>query len=322
MVVRRLCLALVLIALEAWPRDKLVEVRQALDGLDSGTLSATQAANRISFVGGESLATDALSLALRQGADARRRALYLEVLAQVATPHPELTGFATAATRAPNDLTTRMAGIRILGRMKQATSLPTLTPLLTDKLLGVRREAARALIVIKAPAAAPALLEAAKTEDDPELRAVMIVGVGRLGDAKQARGLEALSTSSSESTRVAVIQALCLLGNKKGLEAARAMLTSKDKEERVQGVLLLDGAPAKQATPLLTPLLEDPEVSVRARAGRVLAQGGDVRVVEWMVIESFRSSADARLTWETELEQLRLSDDQRGAILRKAGLKK
>lgn len=318
---RGFLITVVLVAHLASAKDKVGETRAALAGLEDGSMSPTQVANRISFLGTEAVATDAMAFALRRLVDTRVRNAYFEVLAQIATPHPELISPATVAARTTDDLTFRLNGLRILARMKQPSTLSTLTPLLSDKVLGVRREAAKAVIAIKSPKAATELLTAAKTEDDPETRALMIVGVGKLGDAKQAKGLESLLESSSESTRLAATQALCALGSKKGFEAAKRLLESKDKFERVQGVMLFDGAPTKVASPLLTPMLGDAEVAVRARAGRVLAQSGDGRLIEWLVVESYKAPIDDRLVFETELEQLRLPDDQRAAILKKAGLK-
>jgi HEAT repeat protein len=312
---------LLLVAGHALGKDKLAETREALAALESGSLSPTQAANRISFAGTEAVATDAIAFALRRLVDTRVRNAFFEVLAQIATPHPELLVLATTAARTTDDLSYRLNGLRVLGRMKQPSVLPVLTPMLMEKPLGVRREAAKALIAIKSPGAARDLLVAAKTEDDPETRALMIVGVGKLGDPKQARGLESLLESSSASTRLAATQALCLLGSKKGFDAAKVLLASKDKDERLQGATLFDGAPSKLAGPMLTPLISDPEVSVRARAARILALGGDGRMVEWLVLESFKSRVDERLVYETELEALRLPDEQRALIVKKAGLK-
>lgn len=321
MIRRAFLLAVVLLAPVALAKDKLGETREVLAGLEAGSISPTQAANRISFLGTEAAATDVLAFALRQPIDAKTRNAYFEVLSQIATPHPELLTPATNAARSTDDLTLRMNGLRILGRLKQASSVKVLTPMLTDKVLGVRREASKALIAINGTKAAGDLLAAAKVEDDPETRALMLIGVGKLGDPKQAKGLESLLDSSSESTRLAATQALCVLGSKKGLEAAKKLLTSKDKYERQQGVMLFEGATAKVATPVLTPMLQDPEVAVRARTARLLAQGGDAKLIEWMVIESYKAPTDDRLVYETELERLRLTDDQRASILKKAGLK-
>jgi HEAT repeat protein len=318
---RGFLICLLLFAAKARAREKIAETKEALLALQAGTLTPTQVANRISFAGTEAPATDALVLALRSLPEGKLRNASFEVLAQIATPHPELVPLAINAAHSTGDLSYRMNGLRVLGRQKQASTVSVLIPLLTDKVLGIRREAAKALVAINSRQAARSLLVVAKLEDDPEVRALMIVGVGKLGDSKQKQGLVPFLESSSESTRLAATQALCLLGSKKGIEAAKVLLASSDKYGRLQAAMLFEGAPLKLASPLLRPLLDDAEVSVRARAARLLAQGGDRRMVEWLVIESFKAQVDDRLIYETELELLRLPDDQRANILRKVGLR-
>lgn len=319
----RRCLAFVLlVATSIEARDKLADTKEALAALETGAMSATQVANRISFAGTEAQATDALAFSLRQVIDERKRGLYFDVLAQIATPHPDLVAPATAAATGAQDITLRMNGLRVLGRVRSPSSVKVVAGLLGDRALGVRREATKALVLLKNSTVSGELLTAAKIEDDPETRAAMLIAVGKLGDAKRAGAIEPFLTSSSETTRLAATQALCLLGHKKGTEAVKALLVSADALLRVQGVLLLEGVPLKTSSPLLTPMLKDPVVSVRAKAGRVLAQAGDVKAIDWLVIESFKSPTDDRLVFEPEIEPLRLADDQRAAILRKAGLTK
>lgn len=318
---RALVVVVALTALVAFAKDKRVEMLAALNALMNGSMSATQVSNKISFLGAEREATELIIRRFPEAPTTAARSLYLEVLVQVATPHPDLVGLAASSIQS-DEITTRLNGIRLMARSRVPAAVTVLAPLLGDKALGVRREAARALVALKNPRPAGQLLTAAKTEDDPETRALMIVGVGRLGDVKQAKGLESLLESSSESTRLAATQALCLLGNKKGFEVAKAQLTSKEKYERVQGVMLFEGAPSSLAAPMLTPMLADPEVAVRARAARILAQGGDGKMIEWLVLESFKSPTDDKLVYETEIEQLRITDEARADILRKAGLKK
>jgi HEAT repeat protein len=302
-------------------RDRLAETGAAIAGFENGSLSATQAANRISNTGGEAAATEYLTKKMAQVFDTRRRAAYFDLLSMVATPNAALADLAATTLKSSDDVSQRLAAVRILGRMKNQAVVPLLTPLLTEGVLGLRREAARGLVALKAVKAAGALAKAAVVEDDPETRSLMIVGVGRLGDSRQAKTLEPLLESSSETTRVAATQALCLLGNKKGVDAARALLASKDKFERLQGVMLFEGAEVKVAKGLLEPMTTDPEPSVRARAARILAQSGEPRWIDWLVLEGYRGTVEDKLLFETELEQLRLSDEQRAAILKKAGLK-
>ena len=148
----------------------------------------------------------------------------------------------------------------------------------------------------------------------------MISAAGKAGDKKQIPALEALLKDDSESTRLAGGQALCALGAPKCAVFAGKLIASKDKNERFQGVMLFDGASAKVSSATLTPLLSDKDDKLRARAARILTQGGDPKSLSWLVIESAKAKGEIRLVYEDELERLRVTDEQRQAILKKAGL--
>jgi HEAT repeat protein len=309
------------VPLLALARDKSADAAAAIAAFESGAMSATQAATRIGNAGNEAAATTYLTRRLEQVFEPRRRASYFELLSMVAVPHRDLAELAVSTLKTSDDLSVRLSAMRIVARMKHPDLVPILVPYLGDPLLGLRREAARSLITLKAVRAAPMLAKAAVVEDDPETRSLMLVGVGRLGDAKQGKVLEPLLDSSSETTRLAATQALCLLGQKKGFDAAKKLLASPEKFDRLQGVMLFEGADAKVANAVLEPLTTDPEAAVRARAARVLAEGGDTRWTEWLVLEAFKGNVEHKLVFEAEIEKLRLSDEQRAAVLKKAGLK-
>ncbi len=86
-------------------------------------------------------------------------------------------------------------------------------------------------------------------------------------------------------------------------------------------MLLFEGSRAKDAAAVLTPMLDDADATVAAPAGRVLYQGGDEKMLDWLVLRSFQSTGDSKLAYEKELELLRLPDDQRKVILAKQGIK-
>ncbi len=67
--------------------------------------------------------------------------------------------------------------------------------------------------------------------------------------------------------------------------------------------------------------LKDEAPRVRARAARLLAESGDRSQVAWLVLESARADGEAKLVFEDELEKLRVTDEQRNDVLKKAGLK-
>jgi HEAT repeat protein len=187
--------------------------------------------------------------------------------------------------------------------------------------LGVRREAARALGALHATKAGPALMKAAQAEGEPEVREAMLVAAGQAGDKRQTAALERFLDDSSESARFAAAQGLCALGSTRGFEFAKKRIASADRYERMRGVLLFEGARAKDAAAVLEPLLDDKDLAVGAAAARVLYQGGDEKKLDWLVLHSFQSNGENKLVYEKELEALRLADDQRRAILAKAGIK-
>jgi HEAT repeat protein len=187
----------------------------------------------------------------------------------------------------------------------------------------VRKEAAHALGASHNPKLTKPLLEHARAEQDLEVRTVMLVAAGEAGDAKQAPALKAFLTNDSEGTRFAAARGLCLLGSPDGFAFADKLLGSQDKYVRRQGLALFEGVPARKASAALRPLLEDADRSLAAGAARVLYQGGDAKMLEWLVLASWTAkTADEKLVYEKEIEPLQLADDRRKAILRKAGMVK
>lgn len=294
------------------------EAVRVLDDFLQGKMALNAAINRVQFLGEERYVSSELVLAMRR-ASGKQRGQILEFLVALGVRDGDVERVFLGALRS-DDLGEVMSGARGLGRIKSATAVNPLIDLLSSTLLGPRREAARALGEIGRPAASAPLLKAAKTETDLDLRVLMIVAAGRSGDKKQIPALEALLKDDSESTRLAGAQALCAMGAPKCAQFASTLLASKDKNERFQGVMLFEGATAKAASPVLTPVLKDPDDRLRARAGRILVQGGDPKALEWLVIESAKATGEHRLVYEDELEKLRLTDELRQSILKKAGL--
>lgn len=295
------------------------EAAVVLDQFLQGLTGLNAATNRVQFLGEEAFVSGELVFAYRRTVNPKLREQIVEFLSSLGVRDPEVERVFLRALGSP-DLGEMMSGARGLGRIKSSEGVKPLIALLADPKLGPRREAARALGLIGKPAAGGPLLKAAKTETDLDLKVVMITSAGRSGDKKQIPALEALLKDESESTRLASAQGLCLMGAPKCAQFAGKLLASTDKNERLQGVMLFEGASAKVSSPNLTPMLKDTDDKVRARAARLLVQGGDPKGLEWLVIESAKGKGEARLVYEDELERLHLTDEQRQAILKKAGL--
>ncbi|MGA9521864.1 MAG: HEAT repeat domain-containing protein [Myxococcaceae bacterium] len=309
--------AVALIAVCLLSSDHRVEAQAEVHRLLAGA-NPWSTLSRLKYLGEQRFAAVELAKAwdVLDDAELRRNVAVVVAGLEVARTEPLLVEFTQSS-----DSAIRMSGAQGLGRIR-SRQLPVLVPLLQDSSLGVRREAARALGASRDNRrVGKLLLEAAKIEGEPEVRAAMLEAVGRCGDTRLASALAAFLTSSSDATRFAAARGLCLLGARQGFEFAGGLLASEDRFVRRQGVALFEQLPAKVAKPHLEPKLEDPDRRVAASAARILYQGGDASKLEWLVLASHLSKPDDKLIFEEALETLMLTDERRKAILRKAGIR-
>lgn len=294
------------------------EAAQLIEALKTGQVNAATAANRLKLWGQEGPASLELAHALAGQLDIGRRRDLTETLALLGHP----VG-ASALERGLNDAdgAVRKFSAQGLGKIANPRAAPRLLPLLNDPTSGVRREAARALGIFRQPRWSKPLIEAARREGETEVKVAMLEAAGLSGDKRQVPALLTFLKSSSEATRWSAGRALCLLGSSQGLAVAKAQLQSAQATERMQGVLLLEGTPARFGQGLLKPMLKDEDKAVAAAAARVLYQGGDASMLTWLVVEAFHAQGADQSKLESVLEGLRLSDEQRKKILVKAGLR-
>jgi HEAT repeat protein len=297
-------------------QSKRADAQDLVEQIESGN-GVLNSVARLHVLGEEAYATAELSRTLASSVDERQREDVVQAISQLGHPSAENVLLSVLGDK---DGAIRMNAVAGLGRI-HSKSTAKIRPLLADKTMGVRREAARALGASHDPKMGPLLVAAAKAEGEPEARAAMLVAVGQVGDKSQSKALEAFLSNSSESTRFAAAQALCLLASPAGFEVAKKKLASKDRYERLQGLALFEGSKAKDAQGMLKPLEKDPDKEVGAMAARILYQGGDATALEWLVVSSFKATGEDKLYYEKELETLRLADDQRKAILARAGIK-
>ncbi|MBX5484675.1 MAG: HEAT repeat domain-containing protein [Myxococcaceae bacterium] len=287
------------------------EVKKVLSG---GNPQAALA--RLHYLGEEHYAAAMLTRAWEEITAIELRRNVAQVVAGLKDPSAERFLMSLAAS---DDSALRMSAAEGLGRLG-SKKVEVLFPLLSDPSLGVRREAARALGVSHLKKVGRPLIRAAMTEGEPEVRAAMLVAAGQSGDRRIAPQLASFLTHSSESARLASAQGLCLLGDPKGFAYAKTLLESEDRYTRRQGVALFEGLPAKQSKPYLEPRLRDPDKHVSAAAARILYQGGDASMLDWLVLASHLSRPEDKLIFEAELERLMLTDERRKEILRQAGV--
>ncbi|WP_224243744.1 HEAT repeat domain-containing protein [Hyalangium gracile] len=280
--------------------------------------SVPSTVSRLRYIGEREYAAGQLHSLLSKVLEDRTRRNIVAVLAGLEVRNAES---ALARLAGDEDSTVRMYAAQGLGKLR-SRQVAVLMPLLEDKSLGVRKEAAKALGASGNPAMSKVLLAALKKETELEVRAEMLVAAGRAGDSKQAPALKGFLTSDSESTRFAAAKGLCLMGSEDGFAFANKLLASEDKYVRRQGLELYEGVPAKKASPVLSPLLKDADRTLAAGAARLMYQGGDKKMLEWLVLSSWEAKGEEKFAYEKELETLQLADDQRKAILRKAGVVK
>jgi HEAT repeat protein len=298
--------------------SRRAETGQLVEQILEGSLPVPTALSRLRLLRDEAHAAGALIRALPDLTDPRRLRDVTAVLAGLETRSAEP---ALVELAGHPDGAVRMYAVQGLGRLR-SHRVEVLLPLLGDKSVGVRREVARALGASRNPKVGKALLDAARTEGDPQARVLLLEAVGASGDKKQAPALETFLDDSSESSRFAAARGLCLLGAPEGFAFARKLLASEDKHVRRQGVALYEGLPVKLSQPALRPLLEDKDRTLAASAARILYQGGDKTMLSWLVLASWNAQGEEKLTYEKELETLQLADDERKALLRKAGMVK
>lgn len=291
------------------------EAQALIEQIKAGT-AATSAVNRLKYLGQEPLAVAKLWEALGQSVDPRQRQSLVQALSMLGHKSAEKV---LVSVLEDEDGAVRMAALQGLARLG-CRCPEELRPLLSDRSMGVRREAARALGASKSRGLGKVLIAAAKSEGEPEVRAELLVAVGRLQDMSQAAAVASFLSHSSESTREAATRALCLLGDKRGLGEAKKLLASDDPLVRRQGISLLEGTKLAQAKPLLGPILNDPEPKVAAAAARTLFQAGERTMLDWLVLKAHGAVDAAKEGYEAELEKLLVSDEQRRQILKKAGL--
>ena len=296
--------------------ERRSESQQLVQKVLKGGVAVPLAVNRLRLLREEVYAVELLAEAIPSVLDPRRLRDVTAVLAGLESRAAEPT--LLKLTR-DDDGAVRMYAAQGLGKLR-SSRVDVLLPMLGDKSFGVRREVARALGATRNPRVGKPLVDTARTETDPQTRVMLLEAVGASGDKKQVPALKAFLEDSSESTRFAAARGLCLLGAPEGFAFARKLLDSGDKHLRRQGLALFEGLPQKLAAPVLKPLLEDKDRTLAAGSARILHQGGDKSMMSWLVLASWNAKGEEKLVYETELETLRLADDERRAILRKAGV--
>ncbi|MEA3366726.1 MAG: HEAT repeat domain-containing protein [Planctomycetota bacterium] len=192
-------------------------------------------------------------------------------------PETEQSLFGSGLNRPRLDRDTLGRAIALLG----PDAVPALLEYLADPSRPVRKEAVDALEWIRDPRSAIPLAKRLAVEPDSEIRKVVAVTLGKLGDKRAGEALLAALKDSNYMVRAHAARSLGSLGVR---EACRPLIRALQKERvkdarfaAAQGLGRLADARAFDA---LLAALKDPEASVREDAALALAAVGDPRALE------------------------------------------
>ena len=212
--------------------------------------------------------------------DFRIRSLAASCLGDAATCRDQALSALVLALK-DQDWRVRQAAAESLGYLEEDEAVLPLTAALADEAAGVRIAATEALgrFGPKARAAAPALLEALKSED-PEERKQAASTLGDIGGKIEGAvpSLRRLVEDPSPKVRIWAAYALARLGGDEGLGLPFLLpaLTEFEDDLRACTAMAIGriGRPARAAIPDLKKLLTDSSYFVRASAARALARMG------------------------------------------------
>ena len=146
---------------------------------------------------------------------------------------------------------------------------------------------------VGSPATGGRLVEAARREAEPEVRAAILVAVGEVGAKQQRRALAGFLDSGSEGTRLAAARALCLLGAQRGplVRRASGSRTGESYERRAAIELLTDVPLDARRRRCCGPCWRTGIPAVAAAAARLLARAGEPAARAWLVLAAERVRA-------------------------------
>lgn len=186
--------------------DRLREAENDIRELASG-MPAHHALSHLKTLGEDAEVFFLLAEAMPGAQGVRGRDNLAEAMSLTAVPQGE--GWLLRLLK-DEDAFIRLSALRGIARIHPSTGVE-IAPLLNDKSASVRKEASSLLGAIHQVEWGKALLTAAQTESEIDVRVEMIRAVGSSGDTHQSAGLRRFLSSSSESTREAAVATLSQL---------------------------------------------------------------------------------------------------------------
>jgi len=181
---------------------------------------------------------------------------------------------------------------------KRDTAVPALLSVLKDENAAVRLAAVQSLGNLSDPRAVDALVQALKTDTDPEVREAAAEALGEIDSPRAVPGLiAALGSEKVGAVRAKIAWALGEIDDKRAVEALGAVVRDPDAEVRRQAVSALGELESAAAVPMLIPALKDADIETRKQAASALGEIGSKDAVEALI--PLTKDADAEVRKET-----------------------
>jgi len=181
---------------------------------------------------------------------------------------------------------------------KRDTAVPALLSVLKDENAAVRLAAVQSLGNLSDPRAVDALVQALKTDTDPEVREAAAEALGEIDSPRAVPGLiAALGSEKVGAVRAKIAWALGEIDDKRAVEALGAVVRDPDAEVRRQAVSALGELESAAAVPMLIPALKDADIETRKQAASALGEIGSKDAVEALI--PLTKDADAEVRKQT-----------------------
>ena len=189
--------------------------------------------------------------------------------------------------------------------LEKARDVKGLIQKLRDKDWDVRKDAAKALGKIGAPAVEP--LIAALRDKDSDVRYYAAYALGEIGDKRAVKPLIAALRDKDSDVRYYAAEALGKIGDRRAVEPLIAALRDKNSDIRYYAAYALGEIGDKRAVKPLIAALGDKDSDVRAAAAASLGEIGDKRAVK-PLISALRDKYSYVVRWRAAVALGKIGD--------------
>jgi HEAT repeat protein len=157
---------------------------------------------------------------------------------------------------------------------------------------------------------APQLAARLPLEEDSRVLGKLILAIGKLGRAKDARRLVRFLTSSEKRIRANTVEALSTLGDAKALRACIPLLEDEDNRTRANAVVALQGISDVDVVTVLKQMAKHPSMDMRLSAIYAALEVGGTEVdpvLDFLLRDKEQEVKDKALKALTLLEDQRMA---------------